>query len=99
MDCIWWSIQPARERALEYRRLAKQGLNPKYHKDQDVPCFEEVARQVHIERLTTWKNPKHGQQWINTLADYAFPKIGRMPVSDTQTSIAFVLQPCPSCMT
>ncbi len=60
------TLNVARERALEYRRLAKQGLNPKYHRDQDVPCFEEVARQVHIERLPTWKNPKHGQQWIST---------------------------------
>ena len=88
------TLTVARERALEYRRLAKQGLNPKYHKDQDVPCFEEVARQVHIERLPTWKNPKHGQQWINTLADYAFPKIGRMPVSDIdQPEILQVLSP------
>ena len=84
----------ARERALEYRRLAKQGLNPKYHRDKEVPCFEEVARQVHIERLPTWKNPKHGQQWINTLADYAFPKIGRLPVSEIdQPEVLQVLSP------
>uniref|UniRef100_UPI0002559101 tyrosine-type recombinase/integrase n=1 Tax=Oceanicola sp. S124 TaxID=1042378 RepID=UPI0002559101 len=88
------TLTVARERALEYRRLAKQGLNPKYHRDKEVPCFEEVARQVHIERLPTWKNPKHGQQWINTLADYAFPKIGRMPVSDIdQPEILQVLSP------
>ncbi|CUH39132.1 Prophage CP4-57 integrase [Jannaschia seosinensis] len=30
--------------------------------------------------MPTWKNTKRGQQWINTLRDYAFPKIGRMPV-------------------
>lgn len=88
------TLNVARERALEHRRLARQGLNPKFHRDQDVPCFEEVARQVHIERLPTWKNPKHRQQWINTLADYAFPKIGRMPVSDTgQPEVLQVLSP------
>lgn len=88
------SLTVARERALEYRRLAKQGLNPKYHRDKEVPCFEEVARQVHIERLPTWKNPKHGQQWINTLADYAFPKIGRLPVSEIdQPEVLQVLSP------
>ena len=76
------TLQEARSRALEYRRMAKAGLNPRYNAAQDIPTFEEVARQVHIERLPTWKNPKHGQQWINTLADYAFPKIGRLPVSD-----------------
>jgi len=76
------TLDDARARALEYRRMAKQGLNPRYNTTKEIPTFEEVAQQVHIERLPTWKNPKHGQQWINTLADYAFPKIGRLPVSD-----------------
>jgi len=68
-------------RALEYRRLGKQGLHPRFHGKKEIPTFEEVAQLVHIERLPTWKNPKHGQQWINTLRDYAFPKIGWMPVN------------------
>ena len=74
------TLNQARDRALEYRRMAKQGLNPRYNARQEIPTFEEVAQQVHIERMPTWKNAKHGQQWINTLRDYAFPKIGRMPV-------------------
>jgi len=74
------TLPQARDRALEYRRMAKQGLNPRFNAKQDIPTFEEIAQQVHIDRLPTWKNAKHGQQWINTLRDYAFPKIGRMPV-------------------
>ena len=74
------TLPQARDRALEYRRMAKQGLNPRFNARQEIPTFEEIAQQVHIERLPTWKNAKHGQQWINTLRDYAFPKIGRMPV-------------------
>ncbi|APX89272.1 integrase [Brevirhabdus pacifica] len=74
------TLNQARERALDYRRMAKAGLNPRFNARRDVPTFEELARQVHIDRLPTWKNPKHGQQWLNTLRDYAFPKIGRMPV-------------------
>ena len=74
--------QEARAKALEYRRLAKSGLNPRYNAKRDIPTFEEVARQVHLERLPTWKNVKHGAQWVNTLAEYAFPLIGRLPVSD-----------------
>lgn len=69
------TLQEARASALEYRRLAKRGLNPRYNAPKDIPTFEELARQVHLDRLPTWKNPKHGQQWINTLRDYAFPKI------------------------
>lgn len=74
------TINQARERALEYRRMAKQGLNPRFNAKRDIPTFEEFAQQVHIDRMPTWKSPKHGQQWINTLRDYAFPKIGRMPI-------------------
>lgn len=76
------TVQEARERALQYRRLAKQGLNPRFNAAKEIPTFREVAEQVHIERLPTWKNAKHGQQWINTLRDYAFPKIGRMRIAD-----------------
>ena len=75
------TLGDARASALEYRRMAKQGLNPRYNATKEIPTFEEIAKQVHIERLPTWKNPKHGQQWINTLAEYVFPKIGRLPVS------------------
>jgi hypothetical protein len=54
------TINQARERALEYRRMAKQGLNPRFNARQEVPTFEEVAQQVHIDRMPTWKNAKHG---------------------------------------
>lgn len=88
------TLNQARDRALEYRRMAKQGINPRYNSRQEIPCFEDIARQVHIERLPTWKNPKHGQQWINTLVDYAFPKIGRLPVSEIgQPEVLQVLLP------
>ena len=88
------TINQARERALEYRRMAKQGLNPRFSDRQEVPTFEEVAQQVHIDRMPTWKNAKHGQQWINTLRDYAFPKIGRMPIdSIDQPEVMMCLAP------
>ena len=88
------TLNQARERALEYRRMAKQGLNPRFNARQEVPTFEEVAQQVHIDRMPTWKNAKHGAQWINTLRDYAFPKIGRMPVdSIDQPEVLMCLSP------
>jgi integrase len=88
------TINQARERALEYRRMAKTGLNPRFNAQRDIPTFEEVSRQVHIDRLPTWKNPKHGQQWLNTLRDYAFPKIGRMPIdSIDQPEVLMCLSP------
>ncbi|MEH6653538.1 tyrosine-type recombinase/integrase [Loktanella salsilacus] len=88
------TLNQARERALEYRRMAKQGLNPRFNAHKEVPTFEEVAQQVHIDRMPTWKNQKHGEQWINTLRDYAFPKIGRMPIdSIDQPDVLMCLSP------
>lgn len=88
------TLNQARERALEYRRMAKQGLNPRFNAHQEVLTFEEVAQQVHIDRMPTWKNAKHGQQWINTLRDYAFPKIGRMPIDSVgQPEVMMCLAP------
>jgi len=88
------TINQARDRALEYRRMAKQGLNPRFNAKQDIPNFEEFSQQVHIDRMPTWKNAKHGQQWINTLRDYAFPKIGRMPVDSIgQPEVLMCLSP------
>ncbi len=55
-------LNQARERALEYRRMAKQGLNPRFSARQEVTTFEEVAQQVQIDRMPTWKHAKHGQQ-------------------------------------
>ena len=74
--------------------MAKQGLNPRFNAQREVPTFEELSQQVHIDRLPTWKNAKHGQQWLNTLRDYAFPKIGRMPVDSIgQPEVLMCLSP------
>ena len=87
-------LNQARDRALEYRRMARQGMNPRYNAHREIPTFEEFAQQLHIERLPTWKNAKHGQQWINTLRDYAFPKIGRLPVDSIgQPEVLMCLSP------
>ena len=77
-------LNQARERALEYRRMAKTGLNPRFNAARDIPTFEEISRQVHIDRMPTWKNQKHGQQWINTLRDYAFAKVFPPKISCVQ---------------
>lgn len=76
------TLAMAREKALEHRRMAMHGQNPLYENADDVPAFSELAKLVHKERLPTWNNPPHGDQWINTLRDYTFPKIGKLPVSD-----------------
>jgi len=45
-----------------------------------IPTLEEAARKLHEELSPGWKNPKHGKQWIATLEQYVFPKIGTMKI-------------------
>lgn len=47
-----------------------------------VPTFMEAANAVHLEHKVAWKNGKHQAQWINTLDTYAFPKLGKLLVSE-----------------
>nr|WP_043291262.1 tyrosine-type recombinase/integrase [Pseudoxanthomonas spadix] len=59
-----------------------------------TPTFQEAAEQLHGELKPGWKNPKHAQQWLNTLADYAFPRVGSLPIDEIQPRhIADVLRP------
>lgn len=41
-------------------------------------CAEKYIETMKVQ----WTNPKHAQQWTNTLTTYASPHIGNMPVAD-----------------
>jgi integrase len=91
------SLAEAREKALEYRKLARSGGDPlaaKRAATRVIPTFKAAAESVHGEREGTWKNVKHGQQWINTLTTYAYPEIGDVRVDRIDTpDILRVLSP------
>jgi len=42
--------------------------------------FNEAAKKFIDSRSHGWKNAKHGEQWKNTLAEYAEPILGKMLV-------------------
>lgn len=59
-----------------------------------LPDFKKAAETLHKDLLPSWKNAKHGQQWINTLKEYAFPTLGSLQLSEIQPKhIADVLRP------
>lgn len=72
------TLAEAREKALQQRKLARAGEDPLALKRrlQGVLTFEEAASRLHELSKPTWRNEKHGQQWINTLTTYAFPYMG-----------------------
>lgn len=91
------SLADAREVAAAYRKLARSGGDPlaERRKAQNpCPSFREAANTVHGEHKAAWRNAKHGQQWINTLKQYAFPILGDMRVDQIQApDVLRVLSP------
>ncbi|WP_292532181.1 site-specific integrase [Methylocystis sp.] len=79
------SLAEAREKALSYRKRAREGGDPLAERrrvEAKAPTFSEAARRVFDEHLPSWKNSKHAAQWMNTLRQYALPLIGDMPVDE-----------------
>ena len=97
------SIADAARLATGMREQLAKGLDPLDERKMasvstenavSVPMFEEAARLLHQELLPSWKNFKHGQQWINTLVQYVFPVLGsiRLDCIDPKL-LAEVLRP------
>ena len=92
------SLAAARRKAEDARRLIVAGTDPMDAAKAEaaaaargsVPTFEEAAGHYIASHRDGWRNPKHRQQWSNTLATYAFPVIGEMSVADV--AVGDVLQ-------
>jgi len=55
---------------------------------------EKPPRSTLRRRRRGWRNAKHGDQWRNTLATYAYPLIGALPVQQIDTGLVIrVLDP------
>lgn len=89
-------LADARKKAVEFREVARSGGDPLAVRNaqQGIPTFEQAARRVHGEHLPTWKNAKHGAQWLTTLETYAFPVIGKTRVNKIEArDVLNVLSP------
>lgn len=98
------TLAGAREKAREYRELIERGIDPVEQRQaarqsliaerNKTLTFDDAARQFLAVKSREFKNPKHVQQWENTLSTYANPVIGKMAVSDIQLPhVVQVLEP------
>ncbi len=98
------SLAEARAEAARCRKLVAEGVDPidarKADRDRaalaspDVLVFSQAAADYIARHKGSWKNKKHGQQWENTLATYAYPILGKVDVRDVDTPMVVrVLQP------
>lgn len=98
------TLSQARDKAREARAKIESGIDPvearKAAKAALVAAqrrgltFADAVERCLAAKLEAFKNPKHRQQWENTLASYATPDLGPMLVQDITTQdVLRVLQP------
>ena len=89
------SLDEARGKAFANRKVARAGGDPLVGRrgagrggdarraggGGGAPTFAEAAERVWRQMRPGWRNRKYGRDWLAGLARYAFPRIGRMPVS------------------
>jgi len=94
----------AREKARAAKELIQQGIDPVAEKkavrtaliaaQATNKTFDECAEQFLIKKTTEFSNPKHADQWRNTLATYASPVIGKLAVDAVELPhILKILEP------
>ena len=94
-------LAEARHKASEMREKARAGVNPAAERRAAVAqakalgvTFEEAFHRFWKLKAPTLSNGKHSKQWGSTLETYAYPTIGRRPVSEVTTSeIVEILEP------
>ena len=90
------TLAMAREAALANRRAVHAGGDPLAEKRRarGVPTFAEAARKVFELRRDGWRNAKHAGQWITTLEQFVFPRIGARGVDEISAEdVIAVLSP------
>lgn len=85
------SLADARRKAADARKMLDAGHDPiaartASHVAQAVTAaramtFEAAALACIEDRKAGWRNAKHTDQWKATLEAYAFPTLGKLPVS------------------
>jgi integrase len=82
------SLTEARDMAREYRKQLRAGVDPlaaKRKASEHIPSFRTAAKAVHAEHKASWRNGKHGAQWLATLESYVFPKFGDLRIDQVET--------------
>jgi integrase len=91
------TLAEARDKAREARRALLDGADPLTAKRERRAqaklqaakgvTFKQTAERMMASHGAAWKNPKHRQQWRNTLATYVYPTFGELSVATVDTGL------------
>jgi integrase len=90
-----FTLDEARERARKARQLLRDGIDPLDARNEERAkqaaekalataanvTFKECAEQYYRFHAPKWNNAKHSAQFLSTLATYAYPVMGKLPVA------------------
>ena len=81
-------LAEAREKALANRKLAREGGDPLAEKrrTEGIPTFAEAASRVLEQKQAGWRSQDHAREWLSSLRRVAFPRIGKVPVSEVSSA-------------
>ena len=86
------TLKEARKRAIASRNDLLQGKKPfAYWKaevitnQQNQTQFKDYAKECIEAKKAEWRNPKHIEQWFNTIEQYANPVIGKKYLDEIDT--------------
>ncbi len=92
-----YGLQEARAQALDARRKRHEGIDPiearraeRARQRLDAAkaiTFKQCAESYVNAHRAGWRNDKHAAQWPATLATYAYPIIGGLPVQAVDTGL------------
>ena len=51
-----------------------------------MPSFAAAAEAVLAQMRPGWRNPKHGKDWLSSMEGFAFPRLGKLPVSEVTSA-------------
>jgi len=98
------TLKEAHERAQQKRAEISAGIDPILARKEassrlraaqalDI-TFEQAAKRFITAKALEWRNTKHGDQWKNTLSQYAYPLIGKLMVRHVgRAHVIEVLEP------
>jgi integrase len=97
-------LAASREIAENCRKLVKQDIDPiesrrsaqaeRLASAAKAMTFDQAADAYMAAHRAGWKNPKHAAQWKATLATYASPVLGKLPVGAIDVGLVTkVLEP------
>ena len=91
------TLAEAREKAREARKALLNGEDPLTAKREKRArkklelakgiTFKQAAERMMTSHGAAWKNPKHRQQWKNTLTTYAYPHFGELYVGTVEIGL------------